>query len=115
VRRRPSGPLECGTIFLDYDRQVIARDESLERNCSAFQALPKASSTSTRVLMTYIYIFTLRAQHFYLAGTAQMALFEVQSGEIYCYFDFPPKLYRDLLKAESKGKYFGTHTRDRFP
>ena len=37
------------------------------------------------------------------------------SGEIYRYFDFPPKQYRDFLAAESKGKYFAKHIRNHFP
>ncbi len=36
------------------------------------------------------------------------------SGELYCYFDFPQKQYRDFLAADSKGQYFSSHIRDRF-
>jgi hypothetical protein len=37
-----------------------------------------------------------------------------QSGEIYCYFDFPPEEYRNFLAADSKGKYFAGHIRDQY-
>jgi hypothetical protein len=37
-----------------------------------------------------------------------------QSGEIYRYFDFPARQYRDFLAAESKGTYFGKHIRNHF-
>ena len=39
---------------------------------------------------------------------------QFQSGEIYRYFDFPPKLYQEFLTAESKGTYFGQSIRDKF-
>jgi isocitrate dehydrogenase kinase/phosphatase len=37
-----------------------------------------------------------------------------QSGEIYCYFDVLPEEYRNFLAADSKGKYFASHIRDRY-
>lgn len=37
-----------------------------------------------------------------------------RSGELYCYFDFPPQQYRDFLAADSKGQYFSSNIRDRF-
>lgn len=36
------------------------------------------------------------------------------SGEIYRYFDFPPKKFQDFLDADSKGAYFGKHIRNHF-
>jgi hypothetical protein len=38
-----------------------------------------------------------------------------RSGELYRYFNFPPEQYRDFLAADSKGRYFSVHIRDRFP
>jgi KTSC domain len=38
-----------------------------------------------------------------------------RTGELYCYFDFPPQQFRDFLAAESKGQYFSSNIRDRFP
>lgn len=38
-----------------------------------------------------------------------------RSGELYCYFDFPPQQYRDFLAADSKGQYFSSNIRDHFP
>jgi hypothetical protein len=37
-----------------------------------------------------------------------------RSGDVYRYFDFPEDQYRDFLKAESHGRYFLSHIRDRF-
>ena len=37
-----------------------------------------------------------------------------RSGEVYRYFDFPQHRYRDFLNAESRGRHFLTHIRDRF-
>lgn len=36
------------------------------------------------------------------------------SGEVYHYYDVPPEIYRDFLKAESKGQYFHSHIDDVF-
>ena len=36
------------------------------------------------------------------------------SRKVYRYFDFTPAHYSRFLKAESKGKYFSAHIRDRF-
>lgn len=38
-----------------------------------------------------------------------------RSGELYCYLNFPPQQFREFLAADSKGRYFSTHIRDRFP
>ena len=37
-----------------------------------------------------------------------------RSGDEYCYADFPLKLYRELLGAESLGRYFSRKIRDHF-
>jgi hypothetical protein len=46
---------------------------------------------------------------------AQCTLYlRFRSGELYCYFDFPPQQYRDFLAADSKGRYFSSNIRDHF-
>jgi len=55
-------------------------------------------------------VFTATA---YLPATRTLYLC-FQSGELYCYFDFPPQQYRDFLASDSKGQYFSTSIRDRF-
>lgn len=40
---------------------------------------------------------------------------ELNSGAVYDYFDVPKKVYRDLLKAPSKGRFFSKRVRDRYP
>lgn len=37
-----------------------------------------------------------------------------RSGAIYCYFGVPAQTYHELLQAESKGRYFNSHVRNRF-
>ena len=44
----------------------------------------------------------------------QLLYLEFHSGDIYRYFDFLPEQYRDLLAAESKGKYFNRYIRYSF-
>jgi hypothetical protein len=39
---------------------------------------------------------------------------EFRSGAIYRYRGVPEQVYQDLLSAESKGKYFNQHIRNRF-
>jgi hypothetical protein len=45
----------------------------------------------------------------------RMLYLRFRSGELYCYSDFPPELYRDFLAADSKGQYFSYNIRDQFP
>jgi KTSC domain len=37
-----------------------------------------------------------------------------RSGEVYRYFEFPTELYRELLTADSQGRYFLSHIRNQF-
>jgi lysyl-tRNA synthetase class 2 len=37
------------------------------------------------------------------------------TGRTYRYADVPADLYERLLKAESKGRFFNSHIRDRYP
>ena len=37
-----------------------------------------------------------------------------RSGDVYRYFDFTAEDYRDFLEAESQGRHFLSHIRDRF-
>jgi hypothetical protein len=39
---------------------------------------------------------------------------EFHSGAVYRYFAVPAQTYRQLLRAESKGRYFNSHIRDHF-
>ena len=39
---------------------------------------------------------------------------EFGSGAIYRYRDVPAQIYLELLRAESKGRYFNQHIRNRF-
>jgi hypothetical protein len=39
---------------------------------------------------------------------------EFRSGALYRYFSVPAFLYRDLLAADSKGRFFNRFIRDRF-
>jgi hypothetical protein len=40
---------------------------------------------------------------------------EFPNGAIYRYQHVPIEVYQQLLQAESKGRYFNQHIRDRFP
>jgi hypothetical protein len=39
---------------------------------------------------------------------------EFRTGELYRYFNVPSACYRQLLRADSKGRYFNSHIRNRF-
>jgi hypothetical protein len=39
---------------------------------------------------------------------------EFRSGAIYRYRDVPARVFRELLGADSKGRYFNQHIRNRF-
>jgi hypothetical protein len=38
-----------------------------------------------------------------------------KTGDVYRYFEFPPSDYQAFLDAESRGRFFLAHIRDRFP
>ena len=40
---------------------------------------------------------------------------EFESGAVYDYFDVPPQVYQDLLKASSKGSFISQRVRDQYP
>ena len=48
-----------------------------------------------------------------MAGSASSYL-RFRSGEVYRYFEFPEEQYRELLDAESRGRYFLSNIRNRF-
>ncbi len=48
-------------------------------------------------------------------GPRQRLYLRFHSGEVYRYFTFPAERYREFLDAESQGKYFLNHIRNRFP
>ena len=49
----------------------------------------------------------------YQAPLAQLDL-EFVSGAVYRYLSVPAHIYQDLLQAESHGRYFNCHIRNRF-
>ena len=40
---------------------------------------------------------------------------EFRSGAVYDYFKVPPKIYRQLLSAPSKGRFVSRRIRDQYP
>ena len=40
---------------------------------------------------------------------------EFRSGAVYDYFKVPPRVYRELLKASSKGRFVSRRIRNRYP
>jgi len=46
--------------------------------------------------------------------TEQILELQFQSGAVYLYLDVPPAVYRELLEAESKGRYFNSEIRDAY-
>jgi hypothetical protein len=49
------------------------------------------------------------------AGTRRSLYLRFTSGEVYRYYTFPADQYQELLDAESKGRYFLSRIRSRFP
>ncbi|MEP7286385.1 MAG: KTSC domain-containing protein [Chloroflexota bacterium] len=47
-------------------------------------------------------------------GHSRVLEIEFESGRIYQYYDVPEAIYEEMLKAESKGKYFNSHIRGKF-
>ena len=46
--------------------------------------------------------------------TEQILELEFQSGAVYHYLEVPLIIYRELLEAESKGRYFNSKIRDTY-
>ena len=44
----------------------------------------------------------------------QVLEIEFQSGVIYQYLDIAPAIYKELVEAESKGRYFNSEIRDAY-
>jgi KTSC domain-containing protein len=44
----------------------------------------------------------------------QILWLRFRSGDVYRYFDFPEEQYRELLDAESQGRYFLSYIRNHF-
>jgi hypothetical protein len=55
----------------------------------------------------------LLAASAYEAGENTLWL-RFRSGDVYRYFDFPEQQYRELLEAESHGRYFLSYIRNHF-
>jgi len=47
--------------------------------------------------------------------TSSVLEVEFSSGVVYDYFKVPERVYRDLLKAPSKGSFVSRRVRDRYP
>lgn len=48
------------------------------------------------------------------AAETRILYLRFRSGVVYRYFEFPPEQFRAFLNAESQGRYFLAHIRDRF-
>ena len=48
-------------------------------------------------------------------ATALVLELQFRSGEIYQYLGTPYRIHRELMGAESKGRFFNQKIRDRFP
>jgi hypothetical protein len=46
--------------------------------------------------------------------TEQILELQFQCDAVYLYLDVPPAIYRELLEAESKGRYFNSEIRDAY-
>jgi hypothetical protein len=47
-------------------------------------------------------------------GGKRILYLRFRRGEVYRYFEFPEQQYRELLDAESRGRYFLSHIRNQF-
>lgn len=48
-------------------------------------------------------------------GHTRVLEIEFESGRVYQYFDVPQDIYDAVLQSDSKGRYFNTHIRGKFP
>ena len=46
---------------------------------------------------------------------SQVLWLQFRSRAVYCYFDVPPTIHHELIRADSKGSYFNRNIRGCFP
>lgn len=51
----------------------------------------------------------------YEVKTCTLDVWFRESGELYRYYDVPPRIYDAFRKAGSKGRYFNHYIKDRYP
>jgi KTSC domain len=47
-------------------------------------------------------------------GHSRVLEIQFESGRVYQYFGVPENVFREMLNAESKGKYFNAHIRGKY-
>jgi hypothetical protein len=48
-------------------------------------------------------------------GHTRVLEIEFESGRVYQYYDVPEDVYEGMLASDSKGRYFNTHVRGKYP
>lgn len=48
-------------------------------------------------------------------GYTRVLEIHFESGRIYQYYDVPDDVYEGMMSADSKGRYFNAHIRDKYP
>jgi hypothetical protein len=48
-------------------------------------------------------------------GYSRVLEIRFESGRIYQYYDVPQEIFDEMVAAQSKGKYFNSHIRGRYP
>jgi hypothetical protein len=48
-------------------------------------------------------------------GHTRVLEIEFESGRVYQYYDVPEDIYEAILASDSKGRYFNTHVRGKYP
>lgn len=51
----------------------------------------------------------------YEAETRTLNVWFRESGELYRYYDVPPRVHDAFRKAGSKGRFFNSHIKERYP
>lgn len=48
-------------------------------------------------------------------GYTRVLEIRFESGRVYQYYDVPPRIFRGMMRAASKGRYFNRYVRGKFP
>lgn len=106
----PRMHVRSGCLAIAIVAALIASCERTHRVVESSETLP-AASPGERIQRIGVSSSALRSVGYDEDG--QTLEIEFTNGAVYQYFDVAPKVYRGLMAAESHGRYFHQHVRDK--
>ncbi len=106
----PRAAIRCGCLAIAIVAGLIASCERTHRVEGSGETQPTASHGE---LIQRIGVSSSALRSVGYDQEQRVLEIEFTSGEVYQYFDVPPEVYRGLMAAESHGRYFHQHMRNK--